>query len=80
MVQLLGLIFGVNSITWLPFTAILLSSSNTGPFAIPILYYFFAYSSYLSAVIIYPILQVSLTYEIKEVVILKLKKLFSVRY
>ena len=78
MVQLLGLIFGVNAITWIPFTILVLVSSISDPFAIPILYFFFGYSSYLSAVVIYPLLQVTLTYEIKEEVFLIFKKVFSV--
>ena len=76
MVQLLGLIFGVNAITWVPFIVLELCSSMIGPFAIPIFYYFFSYSIYLSAVLIYPILQTSLTYEIKEAVLQTLKKVF----
>ena len=78
MVQLLGVIFGVNDITWLPFAIVILCATLTNPRAIPILYYFFAYSTYLSAVIIYPILQVSLTYEIKEAVLETIKKVFPV--
>ena len=78
MVQLLGLIFGFNAITWLPFTVLALSASIAGPSAVPILFFFFAYNTYLSAVIIYPILQASLTYEIKEAVLVTFKKIFSV--
>ena len=78
MVQLLGLIIGVNNITWLPFTVLALSTSIAGPSAVPILFFFFAYNTYLSAVIIYPILQASLTYEIKEAVLVTFKKIVSV--
>ena len=75
MVQLLGLIFGVSAIAWLPFTAISITSSIIGTFSVPILYFFFTYITYMSAVIIYLILQVFLTYQIKEAVVLTLKKI-----
>ena len=77
MVQLLGLIFGFNAITWVPFAILVLIAGIIGPFAIPIIYIVFGYSIYLSAVVIYPILQTSLTHEIKEAVLPTLKKVFS---
>ena len=77
MVQLLGLVFGVNAVTWVPFTVLAISVSVIGPFAVPILYFVFTYCMFLSAVVLYPILQTSLTYEMKEAVHQTLKKVFS---
>ena len=77
MVQLLGLVFGVNSITWVPFTVLAISASIIGPFAVPILYFVFTFCMFLSAVVLYPILQTSLTYEMKEAIHQTLKKVFS---
>ena len=78
MVQLLGLVFGVNAVTWVPFNVLAISASAIGLFAVPILYFFFAHNLFLSAVLIYPIVQTSLTYEIKEAVHQTLNKVFSI--
>ena len=73
IVQVLGAIFVTNIITWIPIIALIITSAIVGSFAIPTFYYSFTYICYLLEIMLHPLLQITLIYEVKETV----KKLWS---
>ena len=73
MVQVLGAIFVTNIITWIPMIVLILTGAIVGSFVIPTFYFSFAYICYLLEIMLHPLLQITLIYELKET----MKKLWS---
>ena len=67
MVQVLGAIFLTNIITWIP-TIVLIIASVFKSMEIPTFFYSFVYIFYLLEVVLHPLLQIVLIYELKETV------------
>ena len=72
MVQVLGAIFLTNIITWIPMIVLIFAGIFIGSL-IPTFYYSFAYLCYLLEIMLHPLLQIMLIYELKETV----KRLWS---
>ena len=69
MVQVLGAIVLANIITWIPMMILGIAGAITGPNLIPTELYSTAYTCYISEVMIHPLLQAILIYEIKETMV-----------
>ena len=67
MVQVLGAIFLTNIITWIPMIVLMIASVFIGT-KIPTFCYSFVYIFYLLEIILHPLLQIVLIYELKETV------------
>ena len=79
LVQLLCAIFAANLITWAPVIALVVTVFIVNPQEIPAQYYSVAFICFLLQVILQPLLQVILVYELKETVIamwISFKRLF----
>jgi len=68
MVQLFGAIFLANLVTWMPILCVAIAGSFVGSGIIPSLIYAMVYLTYLSEVMIHPVLQALLIREIKDVI------------
>ena len=73
MVQVLSAIFVTNIITWMPMIVLILTGGIVGGLVIPTFYYSFTYICYLLEIMVHPLLQITLIYELKET----MKKLWS---
>ena len=67
MVQVLGAIFLTNIVTWIPMSVLMIASVFIGT-KIPTFCYSFVYIFYLLEIILHPLLQIVLIYELKETV------------
>ncbi len=68
LVQLLGAIFLANIITWIPVIALGITGAIAGTDTIPNTFYSFAYLSYLLEIMIHPLLQITLVYELRAII------------
>ncbi len=68
LVQLLGAIFLANIITWIPVIALGITGAIAGTDTIPTTFYSFAYLSYLLEIMIHPLLQIALVYELRAII------------
>ncbi len=68
LVQLLGAILLANTITWIPVIALGITGAIAGTDTIPNTFYSFAYLSYLLEIMIHPLLQITLVYELRAII------------
>jgi len=68
LVQVLGAIILANVVTWIPVILLGIAGAATGPTRLPTVFYSVSYLCYLLEVIIHPLLQILLLYELKETV------------
>ena len=66
LVQVLGAIIVANAITWIPMIALAVTGAIIGSSRVPALYVSFAYSCYLSQILLHPLLEIVLINELKK--------------
>ncbi len=75
MIRVLGVIILANIITWSPVLILGITGAITGPGVLPTPLFSVSYLMFLSEVVIHPLVQIILIYELRETVIMILTKL-----